>query len=104
MSKDYSTSSLRRTGIRNSRSIQPKIVYIVLLEDVANGSSPVTYTRKMARSTGSAVGVRQKSVVFAMESGMARRIVQKTKRRTDFSKQQRRQGGNDVTTVGPWLS
>jgi hypothetical protein len=104
MSKGYLIINLRRIGTRNLRNIPPKTVYIVLLDDVANGSSLEISTRRMARSMGSAVVVRQRSVAFAMVNGMAQRIVPRMRRPTGFSKQQNRQVGNDVTIAGLWSS
>lgn len=86
------------------QNIPPKIVYIVLLDGVANGSNLEIYIRRTGGNMESAVGVRQKSAVFVMASGMAQRIARRTRRQIGSLKQPSRQVGNDATIAGLWWS
>jgi hypothetical protein len=99
---DCSTLNLKSFGTKSFKSTPQRTGYTVLLDDVANGSSPEIYIQKVGRSMANAADAKRKSAVYAMGSGTAIRTVLKMMRQMHSWKPRRRPVGSDATAAEPW--
>ena len=104
MSKSYSISNSKRTGIESSKNFLPRIESTALGKDAESGLSRQIFIKKTDESLASAVVVRPRCAASAMANGMEPRTVPRTRKRIVFLLQQKKLDGNAVIAAEQWLS